>query len=300
MKNLKNLLLLAVVVLVAASCKGKKTPSGFAYTIHKAGTGDAAKIGDAAFYDVILMKDDSVLFSTIKEGQQAKSLVEDPKTAKDAFYKLTMEALTLLKKGDSATFIMPLDTFKVKPQGLEGAKNAKLTIVMRDVKNKSDLEARQKRLQALVAQIDSAKPVFRSRLKAVTDSTTAIAKDFAAGKFPAGVRELPSGLKIAILREGTGPLPKKGEVILANYFGALKTGLKFDESFTKGEPISFPLGGKSVIAAWDEGFATLKEGTTAVLFVPAKLGYGAQASGPIPANSDLIFYVELVKAVDVQ
>jgi FKBP-type peptidyl-prolyl cis-trans isomerase FkpA len=300
MKNLKNLFLFVAIIVAAAACKKQKTASGFEYTINKAGTGAKANLGDAAFYDVILKGDDSTLFSTIKEGQQAKSLIEDPTKNPDAFYKLTMEALTMLKVGDSATFKMPLDTFKIKPSGLEKAKMATLIICLREVKTKAVVEARQAELKALAASIQAAKPVFQARTKAVTDSTTAIAKAFGAGQFPANVKELPSGLKIAILKEGTGAMPKKGEVVLVNYYGALKTGVKFDESFSKGEPINFPLGAGRVIPGWDEGVAQLKEGSTAILFVPAKLGYGAQATGPIPANSDLVFYVELVKSVDVQ
>lgn len=300
MKNLKNLFLFVAIIVAAAACKKQKTASGFEYTINKAGTGAKANLGDAAFYDVILKGDDSTLFSTIKEGQQAKSLVEDPSKNPDAFYKLTMEALATLKVGDSATFKMPLDTFKTKPSGLEKAKMATLIICLREVKSKAQVEARQAELKALSESIQAAKPTFQARAKAVTDSTTAIAKAFGAGQFPANVKELPSGLKIAVLREGTGALPKKGEIVLVNYYGALKTGVKFDESFTKGEPINFPLGAGQVIPGWDEGVAQLKEGSTAILFVPAKLGYGERATGPIPANSDLIFYVELVKSVNVQ
>ncbi len=300
MKNLKNLLLFVAIIVAAAACKKQKTASGFEYTIHKAGTGAKANLGDAAFYDVILKGDDSTLFSTIKEGQPAKSLVEDPAKNPDVFYKLTMEALSTLKVGDSATFKMPLDTFKIKPAGLEKAKMASLIIVLREVKSKAEVEKRQTELKALAAAIQAAKPVFQARAKAVTDSTTAIAKAFAAGQFPANVKELPSGLKIAVLKEGTGALPKKGEVVLVNYYGALKTGVKFDESFTRGEPINFPLGAGQVIPGWDEGVAQLKEGSTAILFVPSKLGYGDRAQGPIPANSDLVFYVELVKSVNVQ
>ena len=300
MKNLKNLFLLIAIIVAASACKKTKTASGFEYTINKAGTGAKANLGDAAFYDVILKGDDSTMFSTLKEGQQAKSLVEDPSKNPDAFYKLTMEALATLKVGDSATFKMPLDTFKIKPAGLEKAKMATLIIVLRDVKSKAEVEARQAELKALAASIQAAKPVFQARAKAVTDSTTSIAKDFGAGKFPANVQTLPSGLKIAVLKEGTGALPKKGEIVLVNYYGALKTGVKFDESFTRGEPISFPLGAGQVIPAWDQGLATMKEGTIAVLFVPAALGYGERAQGPIPANSDLVFYVELLKSVNVQ
>ena len=299
MKNLKKLLFLLIIVASVAACK-KKTASGYAYTIHKAGTGAKASIGDAAFYDVLLRKDDSLMFSTMTEGQQARSLVEDPKTAKDPFFKLTQEALLTLKEGDSATFVMPLDTFKIKPQGLENAKVANLTIILRKVKSKGDVEKRQAELKALSESIQAAKPTFIARAKAVADSTTAFAKDFGAGKFPAGVKELPSGLKIAILHEGTGALPKKGEVVLVNYYGALKDGKKFDESFTRGEPINFPIGAGQVIPGWDEGLMNLKEGTTAILFIPANLAYGDKAAGPVPPNSPLVFYVELLKAVDVQ
>ena len=300
MKNLKNLFLLAALIVAAAACKKSKTASGFAYTMHKTGTGAKANMGDAVFYDVILKGDDSTLFSTIKEGQQAKSLLEDPKTNPEIFYKVTMEALSLLKVGDSATFTVPLDTFKIKPAGLEKAKVASLTIMLRNIKSKKDVEARQAELKTLAESIQAAKPVFMARAKGVADSTTKIAKDFATGKLPANVKELPSGLKIAILKEGTGAMPKKGEIVLVNYYGALKTGVKFDESFTRGEPINFPIGGGQVIPAWDQGLMELKEGTIAILFVPAALGYGERATGPIPANSDLVFYVELLKSVNVQ
>ena len=300
MKNLKNLFLLVALIVAAAACKKSKTASGFAYTMHKEGTGAKANVGDAVFYDVILKGDDSTLFSTIKEGQQAKSLLEDPKSNPEIFYKVTMEALSLLKIGDSATFTVPLDTFKTKPAGLEKAKVASLTIMLRNIKSKKDVESRQAELKALAESIQAAKPVFIARAKGVADSTTKIAKDFAAGKLPANVKELPSGLKIAILKEGTGAMPKKGEIVLVNYYGALKTGVKFDESFTRGEPINFPIGGGQVIPAWDQGLMELKEGTIAILFVPAALGYGERATGPIPANSDLVFYVELLKSVNVQ
>ena len=70
----------------------------------------------------------------------------------------------------------------------------------------------------------------------------------------------------------------------------------FDNSYERGEPIDFQLGVGSVIPGWDEGFALLKEGTKATLFVPYSLAYGEAGSPPvIPERSDLIFYVELLK-----
>ena len=93
MKNLKNLFLLLILVASVAACK-KKTTSGYAYTIHKAGSGAKANIGDAASYDVLLRKDDSLMFSTLTEGQPARSMVEDPKTETVRVEKSWKEAVS--------------------------------------------------------------------------------------------------------------------------------------------------------------------------------------------------------------
>lgn len=299
MKNLKNLFFLLILVASAAACKKSKTASGYAYTMHKSGSGAKGTVGDAASFDVALYSDDSLLFSSIKEGRPMTAKIDDGKEAQDPFSKLIQEALSILKVGDSATFVLPLDTVKVKPQGFEKAKAAKFVISLHSIKNKAEVEKRQNELKALGEAIQAAKPVFIARDKAVADSTTAFAKQYGAGNLPAGVKELPSGLKILILREGTGNLPKKGEMVLVNYFGALKTGVKFDDSFARGEPINFPIGQGAVIPGWDEGLMNIKEGTTAVLFVPAALAYGPQGKAPIEPNSDLVFYVELLKSLDL-
>jgi FKBP-type peptidyl-prolyl cis-trans isomerase len=143
------------------------------------------------------------------------------------------------------------------------------------------------------------KPI-RARAKAVTDSTEALAKNFASGKLPANVQKTASGLQYAILREGTGAVPKKGQGVSVHYYGALKDGSSFDQSFQRGQPITFPIGQGQVIPGWDEGIALLKAGSTAVLFIPSTLAYGDKVdpNGPIPPNADLIFYVELVNVID--
>ncbi len=300
MKNLKNLFILLILVASVTACKKSKTVSGYAYTIHKAGSGAKGAVGDAATFDVALYSDDSLLFSTAKEGRPMSSKIEEAKGATDPFSKLIQEALVTLKAGDSATFTMPLDTVKVKPQGFEKAKAAKFVISMHKFKPKAEVEKREGELKALGESIQASKPVFLARAKAVADSTTTMAAGFSAGKFPASVKELPSGLKIAVLNEGTGNLPKKGEMVLVNYYGALKSGKKFDDSFSRGQPINFPVGVGQVIPGWDEGLMQLKEGSTAIFFIPAQLAYGAQGKQPeIAPNSDLVFYVELLRSIDL-
>ncbi|MEZ4721838.1 MAG: FKBP-type peptidyl-prolyl cis-trans isomerase [Flavobacteriales bacterium] len=105
----------------------------------------------------------------------------------------------------------------------------------------------------------------------------------------------PSGLVVEILKQGEGDKPQTGDIVKVHYTGTLKAnGEKFDSSLDRGEPIEFPLGIGKVILGWEEGIGLLNRGTKARLIIPSALGYGSRAAGPIPANSDLVFEVELI------
>jgi hypothetical protein len=106
-----------------------------------------------------------------------------------------------------------------------------------------------------------------------------------------------SGLKYTDLVVGTGPSPRAGQTAVVHYTGTLTDGTKFDSSVDKGQPYSFPLGRGQVIKGWDEGIATMKVGGKRKLVVPPVLGYGPMPRPNIPANSTLLFDVELL---DVQ
>jgi len=107
-----------------------------------------------------------------------------------------------------------------------------------------------------------------------------------------------SGLKYIMLEEGKGKSPMSGQNVSVHYTGYLLDGTKFDSSYDRGEPITFPLGQGRVIKGWDEGISLLKVGGKAKFIIPPDLAYGSRAIGPIPANSILIFEVELVDIVD--
>lgn len=95
---------------------------------------------------------------------------------------------------------------------------------------------------------------------------------------------------------GTGRQAQKGDVVSVHYSGRLLNGKKFDSSYDRNEPFEFTLGAGQVIKGWDEGIAYLKEGGKATLIIPSKLAYGErEIQGVIPANSPLIFDVELLK-----
>ncbi len=107
---------------------------------------------------------------------------------------------------------------------------------------------------------------------------------------PAG----PTALVIDDLVVGTGATAVAGDTITVNYVGTLTSGQKFDSSYDRGTPFTFRLGAGAVIAGWDQGIPGMRVGGKRRLTIPPNLGYGNQQVGPIPANSTLLFEVELV------
>jgi tetratricopeptide (TPR) repeat protein len=103
-----------------------------------------------------------------------------------------------------------------------------------------------------------------------------------------------SGLKYIITQKGKGRKAKPNEVVIAHYTGTLSDGSTFDSSRERNEPFAFTLGQKQVIKGWDEAFAILKQGDRATLIIPPNLAYGERERPKIPANSTLLFDVELV------
>lgn len=107
-----------------------------------------------------------------------------------------------------------------------------------------------------------------------------------------------SGLKYTIHKAGKGERAESGDIVSVHYAGRLRDSTEFDNSFKRGEPISFQLGKGMVIPGWEEGIQILNEGDSATFEIPAHLAYGSKQQGLIPANSDLIFEVRLISAKD--
>lgn len=110
---------------------------------------------------------------------------------------------------------------------------------------------------------------------------------------------MPTVTELQITDEvvGTGTTAAVGDTVTVQYVGSLTNGTVFDASLNHGsDGFIFPLGAGQVIAGWDQGLVGMKEGGKRKLVIPASLAYGDQAIGNIiPANSTLVFEVELVK-----
>jgi FKBP-type peptidyl-prolyl cis-trans isomerase FkpA len=100
------------------------------------------------------------------------------------------------------------------------------------------------------------------------------------------------------IKAGTGATAAKGSAVEIVYKGWLTNGTEFDQSQSDSsgniEPLSFTLGDAKVISGMEEGVDGMKVGGIRLIIIPPSLGYGATATGTIPANSVLVFEVQLV------
>lgn len=106
----------------------------------------------------------------------------------------------------------------------------------------------------------------------------------------------PTELQLEDITVGSGTEATHGTAVAAHYVGvAWSTGAEFDNSYDRGEPLQFPLGGGMVIKGWEDGIVGMKVGGRRRITIPPELGYGARgAGGVIGPNETLVFVVDLV------
>ena len=106
---------------------------------------------------------------------------------------------------------------------------------------------------------------------------------------------MSNGLVIEDIKIGEGQEVEKFNIVTVNYTGLLEDGTIFDSSLNPGRtPFRFTVGAGQVIKGWDEGLIGMKVGGKRKLTIPPELGYGSRDNGPIPANSTLIFEIDLL------
>lgn len=281
---MRNFLFIALAAFTAlfAACQseGIKTEHGFRFINHTNKGGQKPQPGESVLVQSYVWIGDSLLSSSQKNfgGPREYELFtkDDLPKRVPAIY----DAVLLMGEGDSATIFETIDTFlqKFVPPSLKDAKEVRHELVLVDVITKAEKEQAQAEAEA--------------KYLAVQNKTQEAVANYAAGKL-AGVTTTGSGLKIVVEDKGSGPAITPGEQVKVHYYGCLTNGTMFDNSYQRGEAYPFPAGVGQMIPGFDEGVMMLNRGGKAIMFIPAKLGYGDQPAGQIPPNSELVFYIEV-------
>lgn len=144
-------------------------------------------------------------------------------------------------------------------------------------------EAQFKELQGSIAE--------RAKKKAMEANKEVL--DLIAKEYPKA-KANKHGVYVEILKEGKGEaVPAKANVEV-HYRGKFINGMEFDSSYKRNQTAKFPIGQGRLIKAWDLSIPGMKKGEKRLMIVPPSMGYGNRRVGPIPANSYLIFEIELV------
>lgn len=114
-----------------------------------------------------------------------------------------------------------------------------------------------------------------------------------------GVKTTQSGILYKIEKQGEGLAPKPEDAVKVHYTGKLIDGTVFESSKERSDqPIAFRL--NQLIPGWVEGIQLIKKGGKIQLVLPPELAYGDQGQGEVPANSTLIFDIELFDVIPAE
>ena len=169
----------------------------------------------------------------------------------------------------------------------QGDKIEKIKIIRNGAAAK-EFKADQNVFDALLAEHISS---TEAKIKAQRDADLAQIES----EYP-GATITPSGIRYLIQKQGSGAKPNPGNAVQVKYKGMLLSGDVFDSSDINGRLFEFPVGTGRVIQGWDEMVLDMRVGEARLAVIPPELAYGSQAmgNGLIPANSFLVFEMELV------
>ncbi len=252
--------------------------NGYEYTLYKTGKGGIIMTDDLIYFDMVIMHKDSILQDSKASEQQPEFIM--PPDSMLTTPNPAVDALKLMRAGDSIVIRENIDTMDKEnfPPNMKDWKEITYIIKVISIIGESDKMV-VREMEAIVEKLIQ---------KDIADYKAGTIKD---------LKTTSSGLKYVMHTKVSGPTTQKGETAKVYYYGAtLADAKKFDASYDKGTPFSFPVGGGRVIEGWEEALLLMKKGDKATFFMPSNLAYGEFGiENIIPGNSDLVFYIENLK-----
>lgn len=212
-----------------------------------------------------------------------------PKPAAKPVTTTSLKTLT-----DSASYAIGLSVVNFyKQQGINSLNTSLITKAINDVLAKKTPLLSDEQANACMMKLMNEQQEAKSK-----PTIDAGRKFLAQNKTKQGVKTTASGLQYEVIKEGTGPKPTLTDTVEVNYVGTLADGTEFDNSYKRGQSISFPVSG--VIRGWTEALQLMPAGSKYKLYIPYELAYGTNDVGSIPGGSTLVFEVELLKVAGKQ
>ena len=272
---------LSVIIALVFHFKGSAGrttfSNGISYQFINDEPGDTAKNGEVVLvHYAVITPSDSVLMDTRQMSTDPiPRMVNAPQ-----YYGDLAIVYPKLSKGDSVCITVPMDSLQFsdqKPGWFKSGDALHINLKCFDI---TTVDAFEKQM-------------------AVKDSLNNIEQGKEIETYLAGNKlsatKTKSGVFVVTQKEGTGAAITVGKKVLLNYTGTLMDGTKFDSSLDPGrQPMQYTFGIQQMIPGFTEAIGTMKQGTKAKFFIPSSLAYGPQAQGPIPANSILVFDVEIL------
>jgi FKBP-type peptidyl-prolyl cis-trans isomerase FkpA len=254
--------------------------------------GKLPETGDYVYFNIIMRnQSDSTLMDSRQGGKPIVAEVR-PDTLTAEQISPVDDVLRELREGETALIRFNIADLPARPPELQ---NDSVVIYEVEVEEVLGPDAFFARRQAEQAELEAEREVVRALEPERMALTRETYEKYQAGELDDKLQTTPSGLRYIIHEEGNGEEAEAGDMVVVQYIGlTTSNGEVFDQSFARGEGISFPLGQGGVIPGWDEGIDLLQVGDKATLIIPSELGYGDRGAGAsIPPGSELLFYVEL-------
>ena len=264
MKKIKIALIVLFSIILSAPMIGQitdvndgflKTESGLQIKIYNPGTGDFPSSGDKVLVHYTGKLLDGTVFDSSIERNQPFNF----EIGSGQVIKGWDEGIALLKKGGQATLIIPPALgYGSREMGKIPANSVLLfDVTLIDIQKGINI-----------------KPYDTSGKTVMTTN---------------------SGLNYYIIENGNGEKAIPGRNVKINYTGYLQDGKMFDSTIKKGQLFKFNLGSGAIMRGLDEGVALMRIGDKVRFILPPELGFGDKENAVIPANSTLVFDVELVE-----
>lgn len=309
-KNLTRLkwaLVALPCLLIFSSCKQyKKTKSGMAYYIKKGNGKVNPKIGNVVKFNIEykLGDRDTVLNSTY--NAMPGFVIVDSNTSKSKHS--IMEIITQLAVGDKVEFTLSIDTLKnmeaiqynqlFKRGGLIKGRAEILQIFANEKEANEDFTKEYKKEEIRQQkQMEKQMLAAQKRNDSMLKVQTKVLEDYLT-KNKIKTIKTDKGVFVEITNQGTMPLADTGKTAYVKYRGTLLDGKQFDGNMDTPNTLPAALGVNGLAPGFEDGLKQFGVGGKGRLFIPSPLGYGEQGGGPIPANANLIFEIEVKEIVD--